>query len=459
MSETGRNSGPLNGWRAIAGYLGRNQSTVKRWATERGLPVHRPRGSAARKGVPVYAFAPELDGWLRSNSEQAALLKEPEVEWVAAPEMLPAKPARTTEWTLFPLPALVAAILLLACGLAMALFASGQSLESASPPADTLSAQARDLYLRGLYHQNLRTREGLSTAIDLFTQARDSEPDSPQILAALAQTYNLAPQYGVLEAEIGYAQGRNAAEAALELDPDYPGAVAALAFNTFYWVRDFALAYDLFEQALDSDPENGQINHWYALAAMHDRRFDVALEAINVAQRLMPESPSILANKGLILHHAGRTDEALGILEPLARNQPNLLSAVSYLATIYLAEGRNEEFIDAYGQAASISGSATQQLVAAAARYGLESGDRETMLQAMFETQVDLHGQNRETAFQLAVTASYLGDTNTAVYYLREAVDQHEDAVLGIRLELANSIHQAPGFGRLVSEVGFNQQN
>jgi hypothetical protein len=58
---------PLNGWRAIADYLGRNQSTVKRWANDGGLPVHRPKGSASRKGVPVYAFAHELDTWLRGQ--------------------------------------------------------------------------------------------------------------------------------------------------------------------------------------------------------------------------------------------------------------------------------------------------------------------------------------------------------------------------------------------------------
>jgi len=66
-SDVRSRPGPLSGWRAIAEYLGRNQSTVKRWASDGGLPVHRPQGSAARKGVPVYAFPDELDTWLRGH--------------------------------------------------------------------------------------------------------------------------------------------------------------------------------------------------------------------------------------------------------------------------------------------------------------------------------------------------------------------------------------------------------
>ena len=54
----------LDGWKAIANYLGRERTTAIRWAKERGLPVHRVPGG--RTGT-IYALREELDHWLASE--------------------------------------------------------------------------------------------------------------------------------------------------------------------------------------------------------------------------------------------------------------------------------------------------------------------------------------------------------------------------------------------------------
>lgn len=54
----------LDGWKAIAEYLGKDSSTVNRWARGRGMPIHRLPGG---KGATVYAYARELDAWLESS--------------------------------------------------------------------------------------------------------------------------------------------------------------------------------------------------------------------------------------------------------------------------------------------------------------------------------------------------------------------------------------------------------
>lgn len=56
----------IDGWKAIARYLGRDRATVMRWEAARGLPVHRlPGGGRAR----VFAFGGELDLWLNGASD------------------------------------------------------------------------------------------------------------------------------------------------------------------------------------------------------------------------------------------------------------------------------------------------------------------------------------------------------------------------------------------------------
>jgi tetratricopeptide (TPR) repeat protein len=58
----------LDGWKAIANFLGRERTTAIRWANERGLPVHRVPGG--RTGT-VYAIRSELEAWLAGDRVDA----------------------------------------------------------------------------------------------------------------------------------------------------------------------------------------------------------------------------------------------------------------------------------------------------------------------------------------------------------------------------------------------------
>ena len=52
-------SGRLDSWKAIAAYLKRDESTVRRWEKE-GLPVHR---HVHAKKASIYAYTSEIDAW------------------------------------------------------------------------------------------------------------------------------------------------------------------------------------------------------------------------------------------------------------------------------------------------------------------------------------------------------------------------------------------------------------
>jgi hypothetical protein len=54
----------LDGWKAIADYLGRDSRTAQRWHHDRGMPVHHVAG--ARSGG-VFAYREELDKWLETG--------------------------------------------------------------------------------------------------------------------------------------------------------------------------------------------------------------------------------------------------------------------------------------------------------------------------------------------------------------------------------------------------------
>jgi tetratricopeptide (TPR) repeat protein len=190
---------------------------------------------------------------------------------------------------------------------------------------------------------------------------------------------------------------------------------------------------------------------------MHDRRFDIALREIGAAQRLDPRGASILANKGLILFHAGRVDEALAILRPLAETEPRLLSPHAYLATIYLATTRYQDFLREYRQAATLSGNASALAIADASESAFSGGDGRPMLAAMFAEQKRQYAADREPAFKLALTAAMLGDTGAALDYLEASIKRHEQDILGIRLEPAlASLQNEKRYLDMVAQVGFS---
>src|SRR5215831_4406762 len=54
----------LNGWKEIAGYLGKGVRTTQRYERTLGLPVRRPAGKPSGS---VIATRAELDGWVKAS--------------------------------------------------------------------------------------------------------------------------------------------------------------------------------------------------------------------------------------------------------------------------------------------------------------------------------------------------------------------------------------------------------
>jgi hypothetical protein len=76
----------LDGWKAIADYLGRDERTVQRWRKERGMPVHRVPGV---KGGTVFAYPGEIERWLLEQSPLHPDLVPPTPEPEPAPTLEP----------------------------------------------------------------------------------------------------------------------------------------------------------------------------------------------------------------------------------------------------------------------------------------------------------------------------------------------------------------------------------
>jgi tetratricopeptide (TPR) repeat protein len=446
---------PLKNWKEIAAFFGKDERTVKRWEVHRGLPVRRLPGPARAS---VFAYPSELESWLKGNRDMVeAVVPQDETPAVSRPATVSSRPRSKL---LRGVAAGVAFAVLAIAGYAAT---AGMTALKGRVPADiaanVLSGNlaTRDLYLEGMYHLDLRSADGLNRAARNFTEAVVQDPQFAAAYAGLANAYNLLSQYTLMPPAEAYPLAKSAAERALAIDPDLAQGYAALAFTEFYWTRDFARSRQLFEKALELQPDSADTNHWYALVMMQMGEFDIALKAISHAQQLNPSIRSILANKGLILYHAGRLDEAEKLLTQFAGNAPDYVAPHFYLADLYFDRKRYGDQLRHALEAARIQNNAPMRAIFEAARSGYRAGGREGLLAAMLAEQKAQYVKGAEPAYKLARTEAFMGDTEAALGHLASAIAAHEQDTLGIWIDSAfRGLRGNPRFMALVEQVGYS---
>jgi tetratricopeptide (TPR) repeat protein len=422
-------AGRLKSWKEIAAFFGADERTVKRWEAKRGLPVHRLPGGAK---ATVYAETAELEQWLKG-----------------APAPLPAPQRSRRVWAIGMLAALIA----LAGGAVLTL--RGGIIQAAQPTHHQPTPQVAELYLAGRYNFERRVPESLNRAVQLFSEAVRRDPDYAQAYAGLANCHLMLREYAGVPDAAAYPRARAAAQRALALDDNLADAHAALAFVTFFYDHDFNAGLEGFRRAIALDPASPGAHHWYATALYHAGRVPEALAQINEAQRLEPQSQSILAHKALILFHMGQADQAIALLRQMEAADPAYASPHSYLAEIHLARADYPAWLVEARAFAGLVRNPDKLSIVAAAERGYATGGPPAMFAAMLDRQRALFAAGREHGVDLAATYALAGQRDAAMRTLDGAVRDRDPYLVALRIDPRfASLRQAPEFQRLALSVG-----
>jgi tetratricopeptide (TPR) repeat protein len=469
----------LDTWKEIGAFFGRDERTVKRWEDQRGLPVHRVPGSGRGS---VYAYTSELSEWLKTAETRVSVTTTVDD---ASEETLAAEKALTAEHApaLAELPATGiaaepsnidtsagpqkgtsawvyagAVVALIFFAGAFWFYSTGRAAETAAASkasAHVVDPQAQELYLKGIYYWHKRTPEGLTQAVDYFTQSIVRDPNYAPAYVGLADCYNLLREYTKMPPEEAYPRAKAAAERAIALDDSLSGAHSSLAFVDFYWSWDPVNAEKEFKRALELDSNSVVAHHWYATFLLHTGRFDEALAQIEIAQKLDPSSISALADKADVLSFAGRRDEAKKLLKELETSDPNFLSPHGYLGGLYFTEKNYPAYLQESKRYAEIMKDENYAAVVNAGTAGFASGGREGMLRAMLVEEKKQFAAGQGSPYVLAGTAAELGDKQEAMKYLEEAVAKHDERSIAMRIdENLVELHKDPEFAKLLARVG-----
>jgi serine/threonine-protein kinase len=206
----------------------------------------------------------------------------------------------------------------------------------------TGSVEAHDLYLRGLYFWNLRTKESLTRAAEFFRAAIQADPAYALAYAGLADALEIRTGYAWIRGGEARAQAKGAALRALELDPDLGEAHASLGMIL---VDEYQLprALDHYRKAIALRPDYATAHHWYATALASVGQVDEGRRQIDEALRLEPTSRIINTNAGVVAVMARDFPRAEAAYRSALELAPDFEYARSQLAMLYAVEGRKAQ--------------------------------------------------------------------------------------------------------------------
>ena len=315
----------------------------------------------------------------------------------------------------------------------------------------TASSSAYEAYLKGRYHWNRRTEEGIRQAIVHFQEAIEEDSDYALAYTGLADSFSLLGYYYVSPRE-AFPQARDAAERALELDDRLGKAHASLAFvkNCYDW--DFAGAERDFQRAIELNPTYATAYQWYSALLVFTGRMDEAIEQIRMAVELDPLSRIINLGYGQWLGVAGRHEEGAEQLRRTLELDPSWALGHLRLGQNYELRGLFSEAIPHLEKAVELDNTP----------YGLgnlghayaKSG-RVDEAHAVLERLEELANSRYVAPLERANVYAGLGDLDRSFEWLEKAYDERSSNLLLAHFSpIGKDIEHDPRFSDLMRRIG-----
>jgi serine/threonine-protein kinase len=182
----------------------------------------------------------------------------------------------------------------------------------------TASIEAYNLYLKGRYHWNRRSVSGFRTAIPLFEQAIEIDPEFAGAYVGLADVHLQLALFNAMRPHTAAERGRELCQRALALDPEHAEGITTLA--TIHALHDWEWSHAEAElsSVVARNPECTKARQALALYVLAPlRRFDEAIAELRAALAADPISIPLNISLGFVQHWARRSEEALALVRSL----------------------------------------------------------------------------------------------------------------------------------------------
>jgi serine/threonine-protein kinase len=326
----------------------------------------------------------------------------------------------------------------------------------------TENTEAYHFYLKGRYHWNRRTGEGLKKAVECFQNAIEKDPAYAMAYAGLADGYLVMSVYNPTPAKAFASKGKAAALKALEIEPELPEALTALGVIQCCLDWDWAEAERNLRRAVELKPGYWLVHNHYALLLSSMGRHDEAVREVRCGLEFEPLLLVASHHVAWVLIRARRYGEAIDQCRKALEMDPNFPMGHYWLGLACGLTGRYDEAISALQVAHRTVGTTftTLELARVYAASG-RTADAHRMLAGILQA----FDRDYAEPLGIALVHAALGQADQAFHWLERA-GQDRTGLFALwvngdpRLDSLrsdprmSSLLQRMGLGRTASEVG-----
>jgi len=304
----------------------------------------------------------------------------------------------------------------------------------------TSNTEAYKLYLMGRHSTRKITQKGFQEAFNHFHQALEIDPTYALAYSGLSNLYFMLGYFKLLPPNDAYPRAKAAAEKALELDNNLAEAHHMLANVNLFYEWDWPSAKSEYKKVseLNQNYEGSRIGDAYYLAIM-GRHEDSIVEAKRSLE-LDPLSDWSNAYYGLILLFARKYDLAIDHLQGAIKIHPNSINLHMILGWNYSLKGLHEEAIKETEKAVELSGKNPMmvgrlgRVLAAAGRQEEAQNILNEMLNHLKPSEVT--GERVYVSpYYIAIIYLKLGQKDLAFDWLERAFETQDDMIVHLKAD------------------------
>ena len=309
----------------------------------------------------------------------------------------------------------------------------------------TQNGEAYQLYLRGRYLWNWRTRDALGRAIAYFQQAIDRDPTYALAYAGLADCYAVLGTFTFGPPGDTFPRAKAAAQRAIAVDESLAEAHVTLAVVGTFFEANPEIAEREFRRALSLKPNYAVAHQWYGAHLCFMADFEHGLAELDSARQLEPLSPMINVQLGVGFYLARRYSEAAQILRNTLAFEAAFWPAHLFLALI-CEQQRDDNGATAEAEQATQLSERHPATVSGLAHVLGSTSAPQRAAQLLAELSARAPTEYIDP-YHFALVHLALGDETSALLRLQEAVSEHSPYALWLAVD--------PRLDRLRPNAGF----